>query len=665
MMIQFGQLKRQLSPPPLYPSLLSKRTSQFQSQSPPISFPSFSPLHSSSLKRSLTARPQLYLPPSSTSRWLHDTFISYKQADTCNFVSHLHVALERNEIRVFVDRRMERGLEIAPAINEAIERSRSAIMVISRTFASSPWCLDELDKILECKEKKGLLVFPIFVGVDPREMREQVGLFKQIGQSEKGFGQENADKVRKWREALRKAGNLTGWSLGNRLEAEFIQSVVEKISRRLSHSGTDLFAFHPVGLDSQVQALYSLLQLEVEEVRIVGISGVSGIGKTTLARTLYDRIADQFDRSCFLTKVKDISSQDGLSKMQKTLFSDILGDGVLEFGDDIHEVMNFMRSKLHNKRVLLVFDDVEGFLEPLSNLIKAINFGLGSRIILIPRHEETLIGFHREIYKVKALKDDQALELFSWNAFQERYPKSDYKMLSNCFTNFSKGLPLVLTVMGSFLSGKSVKEWQGAFDRLKEIPRGKVHDILRIVINGLEANERTIFLDIACFLNRYDKEETIKCLNLCGIHANSGMEILIQKSLISIDENNKIWMHDLLQEMGRRIVIQECPENSSKRSRLWRHEDALQVVRQNSGTDAIEGIKLGKVDVEDLILNADSFKKMKKLRLFLMADDVPHCGPAGHLSEELRRLFARRSHVTSVSWQALWKLVSRFWSRRA
>ncbi|XP_030553489.1 disease resistance protein RPV1-like [Rhodamnia argentea] len=412
MMNQFGQLMRKLSPllspPPLYPSLLNKRTSQFQSQSPPISFPS-SPLHSSSLKHSLTARPQLYFPPASIPRWVHDTFISYKQADTRNFVSHLHDALERNKIRVFIDHSLERGLEIAPAINEAIERSRSAVVVISRTFASSPWCLDELDKILECKEKKGQLVFLIFVGVDPREMREQSGPFKQIGQSEKGF----RHKVRKWRDALRKAGNLTGWSLGNRLEAEFIQSIVEKISRRLSCSGTDLLAFHPVGLDSRVQALYSLLQLEVEEVRIVGISGASGIGKTALARALYDRIADQFDRSCFLANVKDISSQDGLSKMQKTLFGDILGDGVLEFGDDIHEVMNFMRSKLRNKRVLLVFDDVEGLLVPLSHLIGAINFGLGSRIILIPQHEETLIGLHGEIYKVKALKDDQALELFS------------------------------------------------------------------------------------------------------------------------------------------------------------------------------------------------------------------------------------------------------------
>ncbi|XP_010068373.2 disease resistance protein RUN1 [Eucalyptus grandis] len=137
-------------------------------------------------------------------------------ADTRNFVSHLHNALERNKIRVFVDHSLERGLEIAPTINEAIEQSRSAIVVISQTFASSPWCLDELDKILECKEKKGQLVFLIFMDVDPKEMREQSGPFKRIGQNEKGIAQENADKVQRWRKALRKAGNLTGWSLENR-----------------------------------------------------------------------------------------------------------------------------------------------------------------------------------------------------------------------------------------------------------------------------------------------------------------------------------------------------------------------------------------------------------------------------------------------------------------
>ncbi|XP_056163557.1 TMV resistance protein N-like [Syzygium oleosum] len=203
--------------------------------------------------------------------------------------------------------------------------------------------------------------------------------------------------------------------------------------------------------------------------------------------------------------------------------------------------------------------------------------------------------------------------------------------------------------MGSFLKGKSIKEWQGAFDRLKEMPLGKVHEIPRIVVDGLEANERMIFLDIACFLNGYGKEEIIKSLEQCCVHANSGIEILSQKSLIYIDENNKVWMHDLLQEMGRQIVIQECPDNPGKRSRIWRHEDALQAVRQNSGTDAIEGIKLDKADVEELILNADSFKKMKKLRLFIMVDQVPHCGPAGNLSEKLWRCFARHNNNILLS----------------
>ncbi|XP_010068374.1 disease resistance protein RUN1-like [Eucalyptus grandis] len=425
-------------------------------------------------------------------------------------------------------------------------------------------------------------------------------------------------------------------------------------------------AFHPVGLNAQVQALFSLLQLEVEEVRILGISGTRGIGRTTLARALYHRIANQFDRSCFVMNVKDISSLEGLLKMQETLFGDNLCDGDSEFCNNVHEVINFMRSKLNNKRVLLVFDDVVGLSEPMSHLIKALNLGLGSRVILIPRHKETLIGdLCSNIYEARALNDDQALKLFSWNAFRERYPKNDYRMLSNCFTSFSKGLPLVLIVMGSFLSGKSVKEWQRAFDRLKEISQEDVHDILRIVIDGLEANERTIFLDIACFLNGYDKEVIIKSLDQCSVYATSGIEILAQKLLICIDDNNNIWMHDLLQEMGRRIVIQECPENPNKRSRIWCHEDALQVIRQNVGTDCIEGIKLDKVDVEDLIVNADSFKKMKKLRLFKMADHAPHCGPAGHLSEKLWTRFARNNNDMFAFWEALVKQISMFWSRGA
>lgn len=88
---------------------------------------------------------------------------------------------------------------------KAIQSSRIAVVVFSRNFATSDWCLNELVKILECKSKLRQKVLPVFYNVNPSEVREQTGNFAQ------GLlidGPQN--KVNSWRNALREAANLAG-----------------------------------------------------------------------------------------------------------------------------------------------------------------------------------------------------------------------------------------------------------------------------------------------------------------------------------------------------------------------------------------------------------------------------------------------------------------------
>ena len=91
-----------------------------------------------------------------------------------------------------------------------------AIVIFSKNYASSTWCLDELVKIVECKEKMGLIVLPIFYDVDPFDVREQKKIYAQaFVEHEKSF-KENMKKVHKWRATLRVVANLSGWSLQDR-----------------------------------------------------------------------------------------------------------------------------------------------------------------------------------------------------------------------------------------------------------------------------------------------------------------------------------------------------------------------------------------------------------------------------------------------------------------
>ena len=114
-------------------------------------------------------------PSSSSRKWKYDVFLSFRGEDTRkSFIDHLYTTLKQKGIFGFRDdEELERGKPIKPELLEAIEESLYAIVILSKNYASLTWCLDELVKIMECKDKIGLIVHPIFYDVDPFEVRKQ------------------------------------------------------------------------------------------------------------------------------------------------------------------------------------------------------------------------------------------------------------------------------------------------------------------------------------------------------------------------------------------------------------------------------------------------------------------------------------------------------------
>ena len=211
-------------------------------------------------------------------------------------------------------------------------------------------------------------------------------------------------------------------------------------------------------------------------------------------------------------------------------------------------------------------------------------FGLGSRIVITTRDEHLLITHGVDnIFKLKGMNHYEARQLFCLKAFKRGHPLDSYMELSNKFVNYTKGLPLALEVLGSFLFGRSIEEWKSALDRLKEVPNREIVDVLRISYDGLEEMEKKIFLDIACFFRGKEKDRVITILDSCGFNPVIGIRVLIDKSLITLSDN-KLWMHDMLQELGRGLIYQESPEDPCKRSRLWHREDVKHVLVKNMVT---------------------------------------------------------------------------------
>jgi len=149
-----------------------------------------------------------------TLKWIYDVFLSFRGEDTRQkFTGNLYNSLCEKGVHTFIDDEgLRRGEEITPALLNAIQNSRIAIVVFSKNYASSTFCLDELVKILEClKEEKGRSVFPIFYDVDPSHVRHQKGTYSEaLAKHEERFP-DDSDKVQKWRKALYEAANLSGW----------------------------------------------------------------------------------------------------------------------------------------------------------------------------------------------------------------------------------------------------------------------------------------------------------------------------------------------------------------------------------------------------------------------------------------------------------------------
>jgi hypothetical protein len=136
--------------------------------------------------------------------------------------------------------------------------------------------------------------------------------------------------------------------------------------------------------------------------------------------------------------------------------------------------------------------------------------------------------------------------------------------------------------LGSFLFGRSIIEWKSELEKLHKIPPHQIQKILRISFDSLDDDTvKNIFLDIACFFIGMDKEYASKILNGCGFFPDIGISILIQRSLVTINKKNELRMHDMIRDMGREIVRKKSPSDPGKRSRLWFHDDVLNVLNKH------------------------------------------------------------------------------------
>ncbi|GAU19772.1 hypothetical protein TSUD_78980 [Trifolium subterraneum] len=540
----------------------------------------------------------------------YDVFLSFRGEDTCdNFTSHLYAELCRQNIETFIDNRLDRGEQISQALYKAIEESTIYVIILSEHYASSSWCLDELTEILKCKERYGREVIPVFYKVDPSNVRHQRQSYADdLVKHHQRFG----DKVDAWKAALTQVAGISGWdSQKTRPESTLVTKIVKDIVKKLNHSVTCVSSDYEgmTGIDNHIENIQSLLLLESPNVRIIGIWGMGGIGKTTIANAIFEKFATHFSSRSIVLNVQQEIERAGPDHVKSKYLSKLLGE-------DISSSEN--NPRLKRTKVLLVFDDVKDS-DQLKDLIGThSNFGQGSRIIVTSRDRQVLENANaHEIYQVREMDDQVSLQLFCLFAFKQNHPKESFVSLTEKVLDYAKGLPLALKVLGSLLYGRTKEAWESELQKLRKLPDLNIFRLLKLSYDGLDEEQKDIFLDIACFHRGQYKKDVTLALDSCGFSAYIGMNVLKDRSLISISEYGEVWMHDLIQEMGHEIVRLQSVDDPGKRSRLWKPNDIYDVLSKNKGkgTDAIKCIFLDMTEIKKVQLHAETFKKMCNLRM--------------------------------------------------
>ncbi|KAM0030856.1 putative TIR domain, P-loop containing nucleoside triphosphate hydrolase [Helianthus debilis subsp. tardiflorus] len=536
----------------------------------------------------------------------YDVFLSFRGEDTRKtFVGHLYHALHCRGIDTYKDdEKIKKGEVISKELIESIQDSRFYIIVFSKDYASSSWCLDELAKIIECQRLTEHTAYPVFYDVEPTHVRHQSGAVEEA--FKKHVGKEGAVR---WRSALNEAAGLAGWELKNTLngdEAKFIQEIVRYISLELRFISPS-FDQKLVGIETRVNKIVSSLRVGLNDPCMIGIKGIGGGGKTTLVKAVFDHISCQFEGKSFVENVSKRSSL-GLKKLQKQILKDVFSGQCID--------NNMEMKRMRNTKVLVVLDDVDD-IEQLEALAGSPNwFKPGSKIIITTRNEQVFKPHQvKLIHDVNQLllSDDEAICLFSRYAFGGEIPIREYEELSNQVVQYAAGLPLTIKVLGSHLCGVDKDEWIDAVDSLKIIPQEETLKRLELSYNGLSNDQKKIFLDVACILKGEMKDEAIRVLETCDFHAKRGLRVLEQKSLITISNDGRLGLHDRIEEMGKNIVLRLSPEDPKRYERLWIKEEIEYILKNDLGSEAIRCIKLEDTDLSSTII-MKGLRKLNGLR---------------------------------------------------
>lgn len=591
-----------------------------------------------------------------------DVFLNHRGPDVkVDFVAHLHDALRCAGLNAFLDKESStRGLPIE-SIMDVLKSAKVHVAVVSKGYADSKFCLSELVAIME----SGKPVIPVFYDVEPSALRRvENGLFAEA--FEKHKRRESEKQVEEWADALEKLANVIGFCFrradyyGD--EAKLKKKVVDAVKMMAPVRRRPLpMKGHLVGLEMSMSTCMLELEKMWDATCVLGLVGMGGIGKTTLAKLIFNYVVhksmvrkSRFEAMSFV----DVGGKSrkgvevglgSLERLQKQLLKDLLH---IREKDEWNFEDGFFKLSSRGP-ILVVLDDIhdEGQFDEL--ILDKELLPKGSCIIVTSRDRHLLKAVGRGcnfyLHEVSLLGFEDSEKLFNWHAFGCEKALESFEFLAKNVSKACGGLPLALKVMGCSLFDKvsdgDEPFWIEAVDVLWN--NCDVMGVLRWSYNCLSEAEKSMFLNIACIFHGWKIgivweiwKSCKKCSSHCGcITPLTSLRLLMDKSLVEISHVGILVMHGLLQELGKAIGM-------ANGSHLWDEKAQRALQDKYQGKKKVRLLNLTQGEKETI--EAKKFAHLPNLH-YLVLDGREVEGKFGSNLAELRMLQWRNMPSSHVS----------------
>lgn len=457
----------------------------------------------------------------------YHVFINHRGVDTKKTLASLiNKALKPRGLNVFLDEsELKSGDCIYPEIKNAIFSASIHITIFSKHYAESLPCLRELYWIWHSNHQRKII--PVFYDVEPCDLRE----IDREPYAEAFQGHQRNDKIKTevegWKEALRGVSKISGevfqsdksnW--GNVLD-KIVQSVFEDV--KWGHLEIPKY---PCGLDQALKNLENEIEKQ-SATKLIGISGIPGIGKSSLAKHYFNLRSRSFNRFCYVSKVGE--RKGNLTSLQMQIVGALRGNDI-----DIPDTetgKTILQNSVKGFKILIVLDDVDE-REQIKRLLDIDAMGPGSKILVTCRDKKILEGYNPLWYDLNPLEKTHAKKLFCLHAFTEAEPLEGYKDLVEDILDICGGLPFCLENLGEQLAGNRDKRyWKQQLKRFSQgeplVDANRVLKTLRVSYESMHSDEeKDLFLDIGCFFVGEDKELAVSVSEGLGYYSDVQNELL-------------------------------------------------------------------------------------------------------------------------------------------